>query len=211
VYADTLRALKIFFRDYLKRGFLVESFRFPKIPFYPKEIPSKKEIREFYYSIESLRGRSMYLLYATSGLRRNEGLSLLTSDVDIDKRMIVPRVHSGGTKKSWVSFFNAECQEVMVEYLNSRSDNNPKLYPWNCRKTRNVFWREARRKTGLRMTPQTLRDYFCQAMGELGVPDRYIDAFCGRVPKSVLARHYTDYSPERLKRIYDRANLKVLS
>jgi intergrase/recombinase len=35
-------------------------------------------------------------------------------------------------------------------------------------------------------------------MGELGVQDRYIDAFCGRVSKSVLARHYTDYSSERL-------------
>jgi len=48
-------------------------------------------------------------------------------------------------------------------------------------------------------------------MGELGVQDRYIDAFCGRVPKSILARHYTDYSPERLKRRYDKAGLKVLS
>jgi hypothetical protein len=37
------------------------------------------------------------------------------------------------------------------------------------------------------------------------------DALCGRVPKSILARHYIDYSPERLKRIYDRADLKVLS
>jgi hypothetical protein len=27
---------------------------------------------------------------------------------------------------------------------------------------------------------------------------------------SVLARHYTDYSPERLKAIYDKAELKVL-
>ena len=48
-------------------------------------------------------------------------------------------------------------------------------------------------------------------MGNLGVSDRYIDAFCGRMPKSVLARHYTDYNPGRLKRIYERANLKVLS
>jgi len=47
-------------------------------------------------------------------------------------------------------------------------------------------------------------------MGELGVPDRYIDALCGRAPKSILARHYTDYSPERLKRIYDKAGLEVL-
>jgi intergrase/recombinase len=42
-------------------------------------------------------------------------------------------------------------------------------------------------------------------MGRLGVPDRYVDAFCGRVPQSVLARHYTDFSPERLKEIYDQA------
>jgi len=40
--------------------------------------------------------------------------------------------------------------------------------------------------------------------------DRYVDAFCGRVPRSVLARHYTDFSPERLKRVYDKAGLKVL-
>jgi intergrase/recombinase len=48
-------------------------------------------------------------------------------------------------------------------------------------------------------------------MGRLRVPDRYVDAFCGRVPRSVLARHYTDFSPEKLKEIYEKANLKVLS
>ncbi|MEM3040343.1 MAG: hypothetical protein QXO54_06020 [Candidatus Methanomethylicaceae archaeon] len=47
-------------------------------------------------------------------------------------------------------------------------------------------------------------------MSNLGVPERYIDAFCGRVPRTVLAKHYTDYSPQRLKEIYDRAGLKVL-
>jgi hypothetical protein len=43
----------------------------------------------------------------------------------------------------------------------------------------------------------------------LGVSDRYIGTFCGRTPKSVLARHYSDYSPEKLKTIYEKANLKV--
>ncbi len=47
-------------------------------------------------------------------------------------------------------------------------------------------------------------------MGKLGVSDCNIYAFCGRTPKSVLAWHYTDYSPERLKKIYDDADLKVL-
>jgi len=32
----------------------------------------------------------------------------------------------------------------------------------------------------------------------------------GKTPKSVLARHYTDYNPERLRLIYEEADLKVL-
>ena len=211
VYANTLRSFKIFFRDYLKRGYLVESLRFPKIQLYPKEIPPKKEIQEFYYAIPTLKKQAMYLLYATSGLRRNEGLSLLINDVDLGDRRIVPRAHDGNTKRSWCTFFNDESKEAIVKYLNVRKSRSLRLFPWDSRRTRNVFWREARKNTGLRITPQTLRDWFCCEMGELGVPDRYIDAFCGRVPRSILARHYTDYSPERLKRIYDIANLRVLS
>ena len=53
-------------------------------------------------------------------------------------------------------------------------------------------------------------NWFCNEMGKLGVADRYIDASCGRVPRTILGRHYTDYSPERLKEIYEKANLKVL-
>lgn len=47
-------------------------------------------------------------------------------------------------------------------------------------------------------------------MAKLGVQDRYVDAFCGRVPRSILARHYADYSPERLREIYEEANLRLL-
>lgn len=47
-------------------------------------------------------------------------------------------------------------------------------------------------------------------MGRLGVQDRYIDAFQGRTPKSVLARHYSDYSPEKLQVVYEKAGLKII-
>jgi intergrase/recombinase len=47
-------------------------------------------------------------------------------------------------------------------------------------------------------------------MLRLGVSETYVDALCGRVPKSVLARHYTDFSPEKLLVIYGEAALKVL-
>jgi intergrase/recombinase len=43
-------------------------------------------------------------------------------------------------------------------------------------------------------------------MGPNGVPDRYIDAFCGHMPISVLARHYADYDAETSRLIYEEAN-----
>jgi hypothetical protein len=44
-----------------------------------------------------------------------------------------------------------------------------------------------------------------------GVSDCYVDAFCGRTPKTVLAKHYTDFSPEKLDEIYRKADLNVIS
>jgi len=78
-------------------------------------------------------------------------------------------------------------------------------------KTVRKAFKKAGNTSNVKITPQILREWFCQEMGESGIPDRYVDAFCGRTPKSILARHYTDYSHEKLKEIYDKANLRVLS
>jgi hypothetical protein len=43
----------------------------------------------------------------------------------------------------------------------------------------------------------------------LANPDSCGNAFCGRVPKSVLARHYADFSPEKLHETYQQANLVI--
>ena len=63
----------------------------------------------------------------------------------------------------------------------------------------------------VKVTLQMLRVWFCNKMGELGVQDRYIDIFCGRASKSVLAKHCTSREIQKLKSIYDRAGLKVLA
>jgi len=73
------------------------------------------------------------------------------------------------------------------------------------------MWRRTGEKTRLHITPQSLRRWFCCEMARLGVQDRYVNAFCGRVPRSILARHYMDYSPERLREVYETAGLRVLS
>jgi intergrase/recombinase len=65
-------------------------------------------------------------------------------------------------------------------------------------------------ESGVKITPQVLRRWFASEMASLGVDSSYIDAFAGRVPESVLEKHYLDYSPRKLKKIYDNADLTVL-
>ena len=64
------------------------------------------------------------------------------------------------------------------------------------RKTVAHVFKETSTKTGINMSAQTLRSGFAHEMGIRQMPDRYVDAFCGRVPANVLAKHYSDYSPE---------------
>jgi integrase len=204
-YRNTLASLKVFFRDFLQMPQIVQSFRFPSTQFKPKRIPNTEDLRLFYEAIDSDIGKGLFLFYATSGLRQKEALSLTIKDVDFKERMVTPNYHSGSTKHSYVSFYNEETEAFLNKIV-----GDDKVFPISEREYRKI-WKDAKGKTGIRLTPQMLRDWFCEEMGKLGVSDRYIDAFCGRTPKSVLARHYSDYSPEKLKATYDRANLKLLA
>lgn len=123
-----------------------------------------------------------------------------------------PRGHerNNRTKRNWVSFYNEEAERVLEHYLVGRTDNDTSVFSLSLNTTFKT-WKKAAKRAGVYIMPQVLRGWFCCEMGSLGVQDRYVDAFCGRTPKSVLARHYTDYSPERLKRLYDKAGLRVLS
>ncbi len=182
------------------------TFKFPRPAFKPKIVLIKEEIQRFFEALDSKLGVVLFLLYASSGLRKSEILGLTKDSVDFEKRMMIPSGHSGVTKNSYVSFYNGETEQA----LNKIELGEDRLFKVSDRQYKKI-WKNAKRKTGVHITAQKLREWFCCEMGRLGVSDRYIDAFCGRTPKSVLARHYTDYNPERLKQIYDRANLKVLT
>jgi len=205
-----LSTLKRFFRDYLNMKDLVSTFKFPSVSEKPKIVASTKMINAFFNALPCDEARTTFLFYATSGLRRNEVLALEFTNVDFDQRMIIPSNGNSQTKRTWITFYNRECEEYLKRYCEQRDKAHPKLFQFAYR-TVNRWFETTKKETGINITPQRLREWFCCELGNLGVQDRYVDAFCGRTPKSVLARHYTDYCPERLKRIYDRANLKVLS
>ena len=208
-YKRVLCSLRIFFNDYLQREDLIKTFRFPEIDEKPIIVPSREQLQKFYRALRYPHYKAMFLMYATTGLRESELLSLKLTDVDLERRMVIPNKYSR-TKRTWVAFFNEEAKDALVRYLSERTDDDERLFPIKRRSVIKMF-KKAGNASNVQIMVKTLRAWFCCQMGELGVPDRYIDAFCGRVPKSILARHYTDYSPERLKRIYDKAGLKVLS
>jgi len=208
-YRNVLSMLKVFLRDFMKRPDLIEGFKFPRVILSPKSIPSKEELRRFYESIEDQQERTLFLLFASSGLRRHELLNIKKEEVDSAKRMLTPK-SNGQTKLTWVTFYNHEAEKELEKHSESGKEQGHKLF-LNSERVSKKIWSTAREITGLDITPKILREWFAEEMSNLGVSDRYIDAFCGRIPRSVLARHYTDYRPDKLKIIYDKANLKVLS
>jgi len=208
-YGNVLKPLKIFFRDFMKMPEVIESFKFRKAPLMPVTVPSKEQLCRFYSALRTPIARALFLTYASTGLRKMEQLSLRKDDIDWEKRMIIPKNHSGETKKSWVAFFNEEAELALKQYLATRKDDSQKLFRISPHNFIDV-WKYASQESGVKVTPQVLREWFCDEMGRLNVPDRYVDAFCGRVPNSVLAKRYSDFAPEKLKVVYDKANLTVL-
>jgi integrase len=172
---------------------------------------SRKELREFYEAIGNPMEEAMFLLYATTGRRRLEILSLKMGEIDQESRALMPN-HQSRTKNTWYSFYNQEAADALGRWLEVRTDPKGcgKLFQFTGSNFSGI-WAKARHRTGLEITPQSLRFWFANEMARLGVPDRFIDAYQGRVPRSILARHYSDYSLENLKSIYDKAALKVLA
>jgi len=212
-YANHLCSLKRFVRDFLKKDWMNE-YEFPNIERKPVIVPHKEHLIQFFDAIplcskdESQqiepkpKYQALFLLLASSGLRISEALSIKRNDIYPEKRMVIPRdAHkTNSTKRSWLSFYTNECERYFT-WIDDL-DQDELLFPTkDCVYT---AFSKAYNETGIKITPQNLRDWSCSEMGRLSIPDRYVDAFCGRTPKSVLARHYTDYSPRKLKEIYDR-------
>ena len=149
----------------------------------------------------------IFLLLATSGLRFHEVMELRRCDLDLEKKMIKPLIDTSSSKRAWVSFYNEEAEKEIIEYLHSKSfQENEHLFSKAIQPRKMKVFKDAREKFP-HITPKVLREWFCCEMARLGVQDRYVDAFCGRVPRSILTRHYTDFGPEKLKEICDKVNL----
>ena len=109
------------------------------------------------------------------------------------------------------SFFNEETEGELIQYLRSEKFQASDQLFFKAKQSRKIRMFNNSRKKYPQITPKVLRQWLSCEMARIGIQDRYVDAFCGRVPKSILARHYTDFSPERLNELYNKTSLNVLN
>ncbi|KXA97541.1 hypothetical protein AKJ39_03205 [candidate division MSBL1 archaeon SCGC-AAA259J03] len=210
-YANRIKALRRFFRDFLEAEELIGSFELPRTPSESGalEIPDKGDLQKFFDNIDMSKYRAIFLFKATSGLRTSEVASLKMDNINFEKRMVVPN-HDGNTKRSYVTFYNRETERELEEFLPERRSGDERLFQTTVRPIQKAFQR-ASDESGIKISPKTLRKWFAKEMRNLNVSGEHIDAFCGRLPSSIRAKHYTDLSPERLREVYEEADITVLS
>jgi integrase len=172
---------------------------------------SLTDVRDFFNALQSLQAKTFFLLSVTTGLKKGEILSLKLSDLDLQNKMLTPRLSAGTTQKSWVSFYNDEAAEYLSQYVKSLPSgaDSDKLFP--SASSFKAEWAEAQQKTGLSLKVKSLRKVYRKQMTSNGVPKTYLNALRGKALKSNRLASDVDLSLEKLKAVYDEAALKILS
>ena len=203
---NILSSLRVFFREFIGTD-VADGFEMPSKRPHPTTVPIKDDLQTFYETIENPKYQVIFLMYATSGLRSAELLELTMDDIDEEMRMLIPDKRSE-VKQTWASFYNEEAERAYEAFKPHRKPDDDRIFQAS-KSTVNTIFRRLSEQSGVKITPQKLRRWFASEMASLGIDSSYIDAFCGRTPTSVLEEHYLDYSPRKLKQIYDDAGLTV--
>jgi integrase len=204
---NQLKALRRYVRDFLKLGNWIQEFQFERSSYkIQKAYPTNEQLTEF-FNLLPYHTQFVFLMLFNSGLRIGEVLSLQVKDIDFETNMInASDIHKGETKSSWISFITQQTADDLLEYLSEEDkleDSDNMVFSFSARSVQQDF-KNASEQLGLDVNPKLLRKVFADRCGKAGIDKKYTDAFCGRTPKTVLQRHYTDYSPEALREQYDK-------
>ena len=201
--SNQIKALRRYIRDYLKCGKWIESFEFEKSRAKVKHIPTDEELMEFFNNLPNDPCKLLFLILHNSGLRIGEVLQITISDINFDSAMIdVSNVHKGATKSSWISFVTTQSIQQISQYVKKMNlSPNSKLFTLSERSAQQNF-KDTSNITDITINPHLLRTVFTEKCTIANIPDKYINAFCGRIPDSMISKHYTEYSPTKLKAQY---------
>jgi len=200
--SNQIKALRKFIRDYLQLGNWINEFVFTSEKAKIKNVIPTNEQLALFCSKLDYEIQIIFLILVTSGLRIGEVLSLDIDDLNFDTNMIdASKVHKSHTKSSWISFMTSQVSKYVQSYVELLYTD--KIFPVSYKTVQENFQRISE-ETGIKIKPHLLRTVFTEKCTQAGLEEKYIDAFCGRMSQNVIRKHYTDYSPEDMRRHYDK-------
>ncbi len=202
--SNQVKALRKYLRDYLNLGNWINEFEFKKEKAKIKKIPNVQELTNFCVSLNYPTWLIFLLMY-NSGLRISEILALKVSNIDFETNMInATEIHESNIKESWISFFTEQTARFLTEHIDRYNlDNDSILFEISYKLIQEEFKRISL-ESGVKINPHLLRTAFTEKCTDVKIQDKYINAFCGRINQQIISKHYTDYSPESLRRQYDK-------
>lgn len=208
--ANQLKALRKYIRDFLRLGNWINEFDFAKAQAKIKEIPADEQLAKFCMLLP-YQVQMVFLILHNTGLRLGEVLSLQIKNIDFGTNKVdASEMHKGNSKSSWISFFTQQTADYLENYLitdefqaDESNYEDSRLFTVSDRHVQQAF-KDASEILGISVNPHLLRTVFAEKCTQARLADKYIDAFCGRIPQSMLSKHYTDYSPQALRKQYDK-------
>lgn len=199
------------------------------------KVPSNTELRRILSHMD-IKGKSLFLVLASSGMRIGEALKLKVEDLDLNSDP--PRINIRGeyTKSgnSRVAFISCEAKEFLEEWLKVRDEElkvavkrsrfkkgaeDARVYPFESN-TAYFIWRNAVKKAGFgkrfqynnsleRFTvhPHVLRKFFRTRLGSV-IPVDVVEALMGH--EGYLTEVYRRYSLEELAKFYKQGEYTLL-
>ena len=197
------------------------------------EIPKKSQLKQIFTHLNA-KGKALFMVLTSSGMRIGEALQLELRDVDIVNVPTKIRIRSETTKTgtSRYAFISSETTEVLKEWLKIREEsfdviiarsnirrtekvNETRIFPFEFANAQYI-WNNALKKAKLNkrdeMTkihvfhPHVLRKYFRTQMAtEIQVD--IVEALMGH--EGYLTEFYRRYSPKDLAKFYVRAEYTV--
>ena len=146
----------------------------PKVVNAKKPDPEDGMVRSIINCASSLRDKAMLTLFATTGLRFEEGTTITLSQYNQRRFNIV-----GKGNKTREIYINDEAKKICDEYLSTRTDNSSLLFVTtrggrvdnsNWCKQIKLYAKQANLSCWDKITPHWLRHAFATAASQMGVP-----------------------------------------
>ena len=102
----------------------------------------RKMIRDVWETMPEW-GKVVTLVLAGSGMRIGETMQLKKEDIDFSKKPAIVRIKAEYTKGRMprITMLTAEAEAALKEYLESRTDNDPRVFP-HTQKTYRYYWNQ---------------------------------------------------------------------